>query len=472
MLTRVDLQAKRAAGAGDTPPVNRPLVFAIVAMALMMMSIDSTIVATILDLLQRDLDTSINWVGWTITAYSFGFVLMLPVSGKLAERYGQRRVFIGSVALFTLASLCCGLVDNIFVLIALRAVQAMGGAGFTPSATGIIVDNFGKARDRYVSLFGSIFPIGAMIGPIFGGLFATYWTWRGAFFVNVPIGMAVTWLALRHVPHDAVDADRRPSGMDLGGVAVLGLALLAGMLAASVLGERNATPWSAKFLVPLGVTLAAGWWFFHHIRHHAHPFIAPRLIYGRGFGAVNLFNAIYMGICNGAIVLLPLYAARRYGISTLGASTLLIAEGAAAIVLSLAAVLALRRSGYRLPLGIGGLVAAGGVALIAIRPAFGLAPYVWLALAAVLVGGGSGIFNPASRNAGLQLEPEHSAMLAALRTLSNQSGTIAMISITTAVLASASNLGETQAWTYAVAAAILVAALPTVTRVPESRGAW
>ena len=78
---------------------------------------------------------------------------------------------MGSVAVFTLASLGCGLADNIHVLIALRVLQAAGGAGFTPSATGIIVDHFGAARDRAVSLFGSIFPIGAMIGPIFGGLF-------------------------------------------------------------------------------------------------------------------------------------------------------------------------------------------------------------------------------------------------------------------------------------------------------------
>lgn len=114
-------------------PVNRKMVFAIVALTLLMMSIDSTIVATVLYSLQHELRTSPNWAGWTITAHSFGFVLMLPISGKLSEWYGRRRVFIGSVITFTAASLCCGLADNIFVLIALRAVQAAGGAGFTPS---------------------------------------------------------------------------------------------------------------------------------------------------------------------------------------------------------------------------------------------------------------------------------------------------------------------------------------------------
>ena len=108
-------------------PVRRLLVFTTVALALMMMSIDMTIVATALHALQHDLDTSVNWVGWTITAYSFGFVLMLPASGKLSEQYGRRRVFIGSVFAFTTASLLCGLATNIYMLIALRAVQAAGG---------------------------------------------------------------------------------------------------------------------------------------------------------------------------------------------------------------------------------------------------------------------------------------------------------------------------------------------------------
>src|SRR5690606_34803057 len=139
-------------------------------------------------------------------------------------------VFIGSVVTFTLASLFCGLADSIFALIALRALQAIGGAGFTPSATGIIVDHFGDARDRAVSLFGSIFPIGAMVGPIFGGLFVSYWTWRVAFLVNVPIGIAVIILALRYIPRDLPRPQKDRFGMDVSGMLLLGSGLLAAML--------------------------------------------------------------------------------------------------------------------------------------------------------------------------------------------------------------------------------------------------
>src|SRR5690606_12904663 len=202
-------------------PVNRGVVFAIVAMTLLMMTVDSTIVATVLHALQHDLDTSVNWAGWTLTAYSLGFVLMLPISGKLSEHFGRRRVFMASVVTFTLASLACGLADNIALLIALRALQAAGGAGFTPSATGIIVDHFGDQRDRAVSLFGSIFPIGAMIGPIFGGFFVTYWSWRGVFFVNLPIGLLVLVLARRFIPPDPTRLRDAGFRMDLPGMALL-----------------------------------------------------------------------------------------------------------------------------------------------------------------------------------------------------------------------------------------------------------
>ncbi len=453
-------------------PVRRVPVFAIVAMALLMMSVDSTIVATALDALQRGLGTSINWAGWTITAYSLGFVLMLPISGKLSERYGRRRVFLGSVAAFTAASLCCGLADDIYLLIALRAAQAAGGAGFTPSATGIIVDHFGDARDRAVSLFGSIFPIGAMIGPIFGGLFVTYWSWRAVFFVNVPIGLAIIVLALRYIPRDGPRPREIPGDMDATGMALLGAGLLAGMLAASYLGDGRTHVWSPAFLVAVVTSIVAIRAFWNHIGRRSDPFIAPRLISGPGFGSVNLVNASYGGVANGVVTLIPLYAANRYGIDALGSGTLLIAQGVAAIVLSLAAAMALRRTGHRPPLYAGGTAIALGLLLLAVDPAPGVTPYAWLAGAAFLVGAGRGTINPASRNAGLQLAPEHSSTLAALRTASLQIGSITTVSIVTAILASSRDPGGTQGWVYAAVALMLVAALPLITRVPEHHGSW
>lgn len=144
-------------------------------------------------------------------------------------------------------------------------MQAAGGAGFTPSETGIIVDRFGDARDRPIGLFGSIFQIGSMIGPIFGGLFVAYWSWRGVFFVNVPIGLAIVALTLRYIPPDRPRAENARQSLDVAGMALLGGGLLAGMLALGYLGEGNAHLWSPVFLGPAAVAVVALRTFFRYI---------------------------------------------------------------------------------------------------------------------------------------------------------------------------------------------------------------
>lgn len=458
--------------AAAAPPVRRVLIFCIVAFALMMMAIDGTIVATALDAMQHGLDTTVNWVGWTITAYALGFTLMLPISGKLSERYGRRRVFLGSVITFTVASLLCGLATNIYMLIALRALQAAGGAGFTPSATGIVVDHFGHARDRAVGFFGSIFPIGAMIGPIFGGLFVEYWTWRGVFLVNVPFGIAVTVLALRYIPHDRPRGGSRHQKLDLAGMMLLGIGLFGGMLAASYLGEPGSSAVSLQFVLPLVIGIASLGTFLWHIRRSKSPFINPNFIHGPAFGVVNLVNIIYGGVVLGVIVLIPLYATLRYGIGALESGTLLIAEGIAAIVLSVTAALALRRSGYRLPIYVGSAIIVLGVVLIALPPPSLFTPYAWLASTTFLIGAGAGAINPACRNAGLQLAVESTSTLAALRSMCMQVGSIITVSVATALMAGAPQPGLVLAWVCLGVAVLLVGSLPLITRFPEHHGAW
>jgi MFS family permease len=225
-------------------------------------------------------------------------------------------------------------------------------------------------------------------------------------------------------------------------------------------------------VIPLMVAVVALGMFFRHISRSAQPFIPPRLIYGLGFGAVNLINMIYGGATSGVIALVPLYATNRYGFDALDSGSLLIAQGLAAIILSIAGAFALRRTGYRPPLYAGGVVTAAGMLLLAFSPVAGIPPYAWLAGSAFLVGAGRGMNNPASRNAGLQLAPERSSTIAALRTMCMQIGTIITISIDTAILASSHDPGRTQALLFAGAAALLVAALPLIARVPEHRGSW
>lgn len=436
-----------------------------------MSALDGTIVATALDTIQRDLSTSVLWAGWTLTAYALGLLLMLPISGWLSERFGKRRIFLASAGAFTAASLLCGFAGNIYVLIGLRFVQALGGAGFMPSATGIIVDHFGPGRDKALGLFASIFSIGAMIGPIFGGLFVTYWTWRGIFFVNVPIGVLLVGLGLHLIPADAPFARTTRAPLDWIGMLLLGAGILSAMLALNVFSEG--APLShlpqAISLGAIGVLCLSG--FGIRTAHVTHPFIPGRLIAGPGFWASNAVNVVYGGTTIGLVALVPLYAAARYRIPALESGTLLTAQGAAVALMSVVGTAVLRRTGYRLPIFVGETVVVLGLVGLALHPR-GVSPYVWLACATAAMGLGQGFQSPAGRNAGLQLAPDSAPTIAALRTMGYQLGTIVAISVTTAVVAGAADPGVAHAHAYLAWAALLVLMMPIIAKVPEHRGAW
>ncbi|MGH8148274.1 MAG: MFS transporter, partial [Rhodanobacteraceae bacterium] len=276
----------------------------------------------------------------------------------------------------------------------------------------------------------------------------------------------------RYVPHDRAHRGVPHAGVDLAGLALVGASLFTAMFAASYLGEPTSRVASVGFLLPLLVAIAAVSLFVWHIRRSGHPFIAPRFVYGRGFGAVNLVNVVYGGVTGGVILLAPLYAANRYHIDALGSGTLLIAEGVAAILLSFTVTMALRKTGYRIPLYIGCLLIAVGTFLLAMPPVAGIPAYGWLAGATFLVGAGGGTISPPSRNAGLQLAPEQSSTLAAMRSLFNQIGEIATVAVATAIMADTARPGISQARIYAVIAVVLVLALPLIARIPEHRGTW
>ncbi len=452
------------------PRKTRPFaILAVVSLALLMSSLDQTIVATALDALQQGLDTSVTWASWTITIYSLGLILMLPVAGKLSERFGRRRVFLASVGVFAGASLCCGLAPNIYVLIALRFVQAIGGAGFTPAATGIIVDHFGHGRDKALGMFGSIFSVGAMIGPIFGGLFVAYGSWRGIFFVNVPITVLLGVLCLYFVPADPPMTDAPRERFDFGGLVTLGIGMLGLMATFSAMGEGGGV-FEPAAIVPAIVAAAAFTAFARHTVHSSHPFIRARFLAGRGFGAVNIIN-VMGGMVIGLVALVPLYAATRYHIPALASGTLLTAEGAAFIVVSTIATMALRHSGYRLPVAAGTGVIMLGIVALAVNPGW-MSPYAWLVVATSIVGAGAGLSSPATRNAGLQLAPQNAPTLAALRTLCFQIGSIASIAVTTAVIASAGHASSGHVYSYVGWVVVLLVLSPIIARIPEHHGAW
>lgn len=457
----------RVSSAGEPHP-RRWLVFAVVSIALFMASVDQTIVATALSTLQHDLRATVNWSSWTITIYALGQIIAMPTAGAISDMYGRKKVFIGAVVLFTIASLCCGLAKDIYVLVALRALQALGGGAFMPSATGIVADQFGRDRDRAVGLFTSVFPIGGIVGPVLGGIFVTYWSWRGIFLVNVPVGIVLLGLAVAIVPDSSKTSSRR---LDLAGIGLLAAGLLGLMLAISYLGSATASPLSAEFIVPLAAGLAAIVAFCWHSARAAEPFVPLKLLAGRGFAVMNAINFAIGAAILGFGALVPLYAQERYHLPTLAAGTLLTARAIGMITIAALAAFALRRTGYRLPM-IGGIViGASGLVLMTISPPV-FSPYVWLAIAAGVTGVGLGMALPASNNATLQRAPENTAAVAGLRGMFRQSGGITSISLITAVVARSEDPGLALAHSFLILAIVLACLVPAVFLVPDHRGQW
>jgi MFS family permease len=311
--------------------------------------------------------------------------------------------------------------------------------------------------------------MGGIVGPLLGGLFVTYWSWRGIFLVNVPLGLALLGLGALFIPRTP---PRPSSRLDVRGVVLLGTTLLTAMLGLTYLGSSSSSsPASPGFLVPEALSVAALALFVRHSRNAPAPFIPPRFLHGRGFGVMNLLNFLLGGAAVGFGALVPLYAEDRFGLRTLPAATLLTARAVAMFVVAGLAVFGLRRTGYRWPMIAGFGTMAAGLLLMAASPA-GLSPYAWLALGAGVCGTATGMSMPAANNATLQLAPDATAAIAGLRGMFRQAGAITGVSVSTAIVARSADPGMAQAHVFMAFAVILLAALPLIALVPEHHGGW
>jgi EmrB/QacA subfamily drug resistance transporter len=454
-----------ALGADDSPSGqhSRYLIFAVCSVALLMGSMDATIVATALHTITRDMGSSIAWTSWTITAYLLGQTIAMPLAGRLSDSWGRKRMFLIFVITFTVASLLCGLAVNVYWLIVCRFVQALGGGGFVPSAMGAVADRFGRDRERAIGFFSSIFPLGALVGPALGGLIVTYWTWRVIFFINVPVGIALVALLAWLLPESKTP--RRPA-IDVIGSLLMGAALLGIMLGLNQLGERGAgspLPWALL----VGGVVCAGAFLLRQDRA-ANPIIPPALLRRPAFAVINGLNLLYGASAIGMFSLVPLFAQLAYGLGPLQAGTLLTVRALGMIGAAFVTSLAIRRVGYRAPMIVGFLLVAGGLVLLAIPPAL-LGAYGWLAVSAVLAGMGVGISGPAANNAAIELMPDQVAAISGLRGMFRQVGGIVAVSVVALLIAQSPGSASVLGRAFAGLAALVVAATPVVLWVPERR---
>jgi EmrB/QacA subfamily drug resistance transporter len=445
-------------------------VFGIVAIALFMSSVDLTIVATALPAIHRSLRASINWAGWTITIYGLSTVVALPIAGKFSNQFGRRKIFLWGVGLFTAASLFCGFSTDIYVLIVFRAVQAIGGGAIQPSAAGLVADHFGPGRDRAIGMFGAVSSGGQVVGPIVGGVLVGYLSWRWIFFVNVPIGVALLLVTIRCIPESRLGTSTKT---DVRGLFLLALFVLTAIFGITSLGGGHTAVDAPIFLVPELCAAGILIQFVRHTKRASTPFVPLRLLTGKGFAAMNGVNLLQGVVTFGIASLVPLYAEQRYRLPALSAGTLLTARAVGMIAIGTIAALALRRTGYRLPMMAGFAIVASGTLLLSVAPRWGIDPLLWLSLCVGIAGLGLGAVNPAGSNACLQLAPDEVAAITGLRAMFINLGIIFSVSITTAILNRSTDPGLAQAHVFWVAGAIIfLVVLPLITRVPEHKGNW
>lgn len=443
---------------------SRWIIFTIVSVALFMSSVDGTIVATGLPTIRHALHTRLNWAAWVITGYQVGLVVAMPVAGRIADQLGHKRVFVWAATLFTVTSLLCGLATNIEILVGLRVLQALGGGAFMPAASGIITEVFSDQRGRALGLFSSIFPLGGLAGPIFGGIIIADWSWHGLFLVVVPFGIAFTVLAIRYLPESAP----RGGSADLVGALTFGVMILGLALAVTELGNPHTGIMSLGVLLAIAASVMSGSIFVRRLFRVDDPLIPLELLKGRAFAAIYAINVMWGACTLGFGALVPLFGQERYHLSPLASGTLLTARAITEAIFAVIASLLIHRTGFRLPLIVGITLLGGGLGMIA-APALIGGPYVWLSVAAALTGVGIGLSAPAANNACIELVPNDVGAIIGIRGAARQSGGIIGIAVATAVVARSINEAQALGQAFWILGALLVATVPLVFVVPDGR---
>ncbi len=416
--------------------MRRYLIFAAVGLGLLMSSIDGTAVAVAFPNFMKDFRATVLWAAWTISIYYIAVTMAMPLVGNLSDTFGRKRVFLVSLGLFTCSSLACGLAPNIYVLIACRFLQGIGGAAFLPSASGIVSDCFPENRDRAIGLFSSIFPIGGIIGPNLGGWIVSRYSWHYIFYINLPIGI-ILMVAILALLRDS-KAVSRPR-MDLAGAFFMSGGILFLMFGLNFIGESLRT----RSLLIAGVFLAFSFsslfLFFHQEKREANPIMDLALLRSTPFLAANLLNIIVGAGSMGLFAFVPLYATSVHKLSTLMSGVILTPRSIGAISASAVTSFLLKRWGYRRPILVGLSLVA--ICVILLAPGWSWGPLATrfdvvgiLSFLILLTGVGMGIMFPAANNACIELAPDRVASIVGLRGMFRTVGAALGISLITFIL--------------------------------------
>ena len=360
-----------AASAGDRQASAYPrrwLAAIVMVGAVLMDMIDITIVNVALPTIGRELGASGNQLEWVVSAYMLAFATTLITAGSLGDLLGRRRIFVGGIAAFGLASLVAGLAQDPGQLIAARTLQGASAAAMVPQllATFRVIFS-GSERGQAFGVYGAILGFASALGLVLGGLLTDAdilgWSWRTIFLINVPIALVALVAAIRVVPETRQPSAKRP---DLLGAALLTAAIVA---VAYPLLEGRSLGWPAWvwFLLGGGIGGLVALGIIEERRQHARiaPLLRTRLFRIPAFSAGLVVQLAFAAGLQGFFLIFALWIQLGMGFSPLGAGLTTIAFSVGSFALAPVAVPLAQRYG-RLVLSLGGLLLAVGVVAISI----------------------------------------------------------------------------------------------------------
>jgi EmrB/QacA subfamily drug resistance transporter len=328
----------------DSLPASRVrLLPYIVAATFFMEYLDTTVIATALPQMAHAFGVGPNALSLGMTAYMLALAIFIPVSGWMADRFGSRTVFFNAIVVFTVASVLCGLTNNVATFTAARLLQGIGGAMMVPVGRLIVVRSTDKQRlMQAISTITWPAIVAPVVGPPVGGFITTYASWRWIFFLNVPFGIAALAAVAALVPN-LRGTESKP--LDLVGLALSGTALTAILYGAELASQPSANPWTAIAIVATG--LAFGFLAIKHAALRRHPLIDYSTLKIPTF-SVTVVTGSLTRIGIGAVpYLMPLLFQIGFGLSAFKSGLLLLASALGNLGMKALTTRILQRFGFK-----------------------------------------------------------------------------------------------------------------------------